>query len=197
MMSVTVPADWGDRDVVWTLRDRYGQEYSVPGRTRHEMYHLEEGRQESRQSVAPKVRLGGSSGAVAAGRTPLVARPLEARVGEPLPLVAEVRRDNPFTSNDRMPIGVRWHEYQGPGPVQLTPAPASRSAERRVIVDAEAWNTSADAWGRASVQATFATPGRYMLLLQAYNDPGRSLEPSDLEFFCCWTNLLVEVVVGP
>jgi hypothetical protein len=195
VMSVTVPADWGDRDVVWTLRDRYGQEYSVPGRTRHEMYHLEEARQDSRQSVAPKVRLRVSE-AVASGRTPLLSGPLEARAGQALPLEVEVRRDNPFTENDRQSIGIRWHKYQGPGEVVFTPAASLRTAGRRTVVEAEGWNGSPDAWASASTEATFSEPGTYTLLLQAYNDSGGRYETSDLEFFCCWTNLLVEVVVG-
>jgi hypothetical protein len=195
VMSVTVPVDWGDRDVVWTLRDRFGQEYSAPGRTRYEMYHLEEGRQDSRESVAPKVRLD-RSGRVASGRTPLVVGPLEARVGEPLALLAEVRRDTPFRDEDRQPIGIRWHKHQGPGEVSFSPSQSLGTAGNRSIVDAEGWNTAPDAWALAVTEAQFSEAGSYTLLLQAYNDTGRRLEPSDLEFFCCWTNVLVEVEVG-
>lgn len=196
VMSVTLPADWGDRDVVWTLRDRYGQEYSAPGRTRYEMYHLEEGRQDSRESVAPKVRLDGSE-AVAMGRTPTVVGPLQARVGDALELGVEVRRDNPFREQDRQPIGIRWHKYQGPGEVSFSPAASLATAGTRTIVDAEGWSASADAWARAATETTFSEPGEYTLLLQAYNDTGRHLEPTDLEFFCCWTNVLVGVTVEP
>lgn len=196
VMSVTVPADWGDRDVVWTLKDRYGQEYTVPGRTVHEMYHLEEGHQDSRESAAPRVRLD-RSGAVAMGRTPLHARPLEARVGEPLTLVAEVRRDNPYRDEDRMSIGIRWHKFQGPGDVVLVPDASLRTAGTRTIVEAEGWNRAPDDWAVAPTEATFSEPGEYTLLLQAYHDSGRRYEPSDLEFFCCWTNVLVEVSVSP
>ncbi len=195
VLSVTVPADWGDRDVVWTLRDQYGQEYTAPGRTRYEMYHLEEGRQDSRESVAPKVRLD-RSGTVASGRTPTVFGPLEARVGEPLALLAEVRRDTPFRDEDRQPIGIRWHKHQGPGEVSFSPSESLGTAGNRSIVDADGWNTSPDAWALAVTEAHFSEAGSYTLLLQAYNDSGRRLEPSDLEFFCCWTNVLVDVEVG-
>jgi hypothetical protein len=195
VMSVTVPADWGDRDVVWTLVDRFGQDYSAPGRTRFEMYHLEEREQDSRQSAAPKVRFD-PDGSVAMGRTPTVFGTYEARVGAPLALLAEVRRDTPYTDNDRMPIGFRWNKQQGPGDVSFAPDESLRTAGTRTIVDAEGWNTSAAAWARALTEATFSAPGEYTLLLQAYNDGGRRLEPSDLEFFCCWTNVLVEVSVG-
>jgi len=195
VMSVTVPADWGDRDVVWTLVDRYGQDYSAPGRTRFEMYHLEERQQDSRQSAAPMVRLD-RSGEVGMGRTPLVVGPLEARVDVPLPLAVEVRRDNPYSEEDRMSMGFRWNKQQGPGDVSFRPDASLRTAGTRTIIDAEGWNTSPTAWAQARTEATFSEPGDYTLLLQVYNDAGRRLEPSDLEFFCCWTNVLVEVSVG-
>ncbi len=31
----------------------------------------------------------------------------------------------------------------------------------------------------------------------AYNDSGGRSETSDLEFFCCWTNVIVNVTVAP
>ena len=196
VMSVTVPADWGDRDVVWTLTDRYGQVYSSPGRLRYETYHLEERLQESRESSAPRVRLD-EAGAEGMGRTPVVVGPIETRVGAALPLTVLVRRDNPFVAVDRMPISVRWHKYQGPGDVTLSPVGRHRAAGTRIVVEPETWLESPDAWGQLETEATFAEAGQYRLLLQAYNDPGRRTEPSDLEFFCCWTNVLVDVVVAP
>ena len=196
VMSVTVPDDWGDRDIVWTLRDRYGQEYSSPGRLLYETYHLEEPFQESRESSAPRVRVEGTD-AESMGRTPVVVGPLNARVGAPLSLTALVRRDNPYVAEDRMPISVRWQKYQGPGDVIFRPISQHRAAGTRIVVEPATWLESPDAWGQLETEATFAEAGQYRLLLQAYNDPGRRTEPSDLEFFCCWTNVLVDVVVAP
>ena len=137
------------------------------------------------------------AGAEGMGRTPVVVGPLETRVGAALPLTVLVRRDNPFVAVDRMPISVRWHKYQGPGDVTLSPVGRHRAAGTRIVVEPETWLESPDAWGQLETEATFAEAGQYRLLLQAYNDPGRRTEPSDLEFFCCWTNVLVDVVVAP
>jgi len=194
VMSVTVPADWGDRDVVWTLKDRFGQEYSSPGRLLYETYHLEERLQESRESSAPRVKLH-PTGPEAVGRTPMTVGPLEVEVDEPLFLTVSVRRDNPFVVVDRMPITVRWHKYQGTGDVTFRVTGSHRTAGNRTVIESETWRGSADAWGQATTEATFTEPGEYKLLLQAYNDSGRRIEPSDLEFFCCWTNVLVDITV--
>ena len=199
IFSVTVPADWGDRDVVWTLRDPrthgMGQEYASPGRTRFETYHLEEPRQESRERVAPRVRLD-PDGPEAMGRTPVSVGPYRATAGEPLTLPILVRRDNPFNEDDRMGMTFRWYKYWGPGDVSFAVTANRRVAPGgRAVIDSESWATAPDAWGEAETEATFGAPGDYRLLLQVYNDAGGRIQTSDFEFFCCWTNVLVDVSV--
>ncbi len=111
VFSATVPASWGDRDLVWTLRDPgehgMGQEYASPGRTRFEEYHLEELLQESRENSAPRVRLA-EDGPEARGRTPGTVGPLQASVAQPIPLTLWARRDNPFeprrSAGDHLPM---------------------------------------------------------------------------------------------
>jgi len=195
-LSVTVPQDWGDRDVVWTLRDR-GQSFTSPGRTTFETYHLEEPIHPSRRRSAPKVRVDDPAGPVVMGRTPMTLGPFEVEVGDPLPLAVWVRRDNPFNENDRTPISFTWYKYQGPGDVKFEVMGSHRMVARRTLIEAAAWMEAPDAWGEATTEATFGEAGEYKLLLQAYNDPGRRSETSDLEFFCCWTNVIVDVRVAP
>lgn len=201
VFSVTVPEDWGERDLVWTLMDPrahgMGQEYSSPGRIIFETYHLEERFQESRERSAPRVRLD-PDGPEAMGRTPMSAGPYSTARGEPLSLPIWVRRDNPFNEDDRMGMTFRWYKYQGPGNVDFRftgdrpVAPGGRAA-----IDSESWTADPEAWGEASAEAVFEAPGDYRLLLQVYNDAGGRIQTSDFEFFCCWTNVLVDVVVEP
>ena len=127
VLSVNVPADWGDRDLTWTLRDeRIGQAFSSPGRIIHSTYRLDEPLQLERQNSPPKIKLD-PAGEEVMGRvgstTGTITGPLEATVGEPLPLTAWVRRDNPFRENDRRSIRVRWFKYQGPGDVTFIEVP--------------------------------------------------------------------------
>jgi hypothetical protein len=199
--SATVPADWGDRDLVWTLRDPrahgMGQEYASPGRITFEPYHLEEPLQKSRQRSAPKVRLG-SEGPVAVGRTPVILGPYQADSKEPMPLNIWIRRDNPFNPADQTRVAFRWYKYQGPGEVTFQAADRHRLAPGgRVVIEPETWLESSDSWGSGETEASFGVPGDYRLLLQVYNDSGGRIQPSDFEFFCCWTNVLVDVTVVP
>lgn len=201
VFSTTVPEDWGDRDLVWTLRDPSdhgeGQTYSSPGRLRFEAYHLEEPLQESRRRVAPRVKLD-PDGSEAMGRTPVNLGSFEVAVGEPLPLTVQVRRDNPFNDDDRMGITLRPYKYHGPGVVTFeVVGEQSRADDGRILIEPEPWLEAINAWGAATMVVRFAAPGSYRLLLQAYNDSGGRIQPSDFEFFCCWTNALVDVTVTP
>ena len=194
VLSVTVPQDWGGRDVIWTLRDPLGQPFTSPGRTRFETYHLEEPIHPSRGRSAPKVRMD-PAGPEVMGRTPMMVGPFEVEVGDALPLPVWVRRDNPFRENDRTPISLTWYKYQGPGDVNFEVMGSHRMIARRTLIEAETWMEAPDALGQATTEATFEEAGEYKLLLQAYNDTGGRSETGDFEFFCCWTNLIVDVTV--
>ncbi len=200
VLSVSVPENWGDRDVVWTLRDeRSGQLFSSPGRLTHSTYRHDEPLQPSRENSPPKVKLD-TDGPEAMGRVGLatgtLTGPLDATVGDPLSLNAWVRRDNPFRAADPRPIRVRWFKYQGPGDVTFTPNWDSWKEPTIGWVHSAAWLASADAFGQFGTAATFSQPGGYILQVQAYNASGRpEYETSDFEFWCCWTNGFVTVHV--
>lgn len=201
VMSVTVPADWGpDRDVVWTLvEERTGQEFSSPGRLKHSTYRFDEPVQESRKNSSPKVRLS-AEGPVSEGRVGfvqgMVGETLSTSVGEPVALTARVRRDNPYIKDDPRAIRVRWFKYQGPGDVVFTPDWSSWKEETIGWVDASTWLESEFAYGESTTDAVFSERGEYIIQVQAYNNAGRRTnETSDFEFWCCWTNAFVKVVV--
>ena len=124
--------------------------------------------------------------------------PFETEVGEPLPVIIWVRRDNPFDEDDDQGISFRWHKYQGPGEVMFEVVGSHRMApDGRAVIESEMWLEAEDAWGTAATEVAFLEPGNYKLLLQAYNDSGGRTQPSDFEFFCCWTNVMVDVTVTP
>jgi hypothetical protein len=201
IFSATVPGDWGDKDLVWTLRDPrehgLGQEYASPGRLRYEQYHLEELLQESRENSAPRVRLD-ADGPEARGRTPAMLGPYTGKAGEPIPVTVQVRRDNPFDPGDRQGITLRWYKYQGTGDVTFGVVGDNRRADDgRILIPSSGWLEAEGAWGEAVTELLFAEPGEYRVLLQAYNDSGGRTQPSDFEFYCCWTNLILDVTVTP
>ena len=174
VFTVRVPADFGDRDVVWTLRVG-DKTFSVPGRVTSPPYELEGWEQPGRATVAPTVRFDpfGPKGSGPAG---IAAGPLDTRVGIPLPLTVWTTRQNPFREADALPISVTWFKHQGPGNVIFS----DRTAQVAVEGD-----------GTATTDVTFDAPGDYVLRVLAYNSV------RDFEFYCCWTNGFVTVTVGP
>ncbi len=201
VLSVSVPSDWGDRDVRWTLVDELtGQEFSSPGRLVHSTYRHDEPLQPSRKNSPPKVRLQ-AEGSIAEGRVGfgrgMVSDTLETEVGEPVELTARVRRDNPFLDEDNRAIRVRWFKYQGPGEVSFTPDWSSWREDAVGWVEAASWQESEFAFGEEKTQAVFSESGEYILQVQAYNSVGRAAyETQDFEFWCCWTNAFVRVNVN-
>jgi hypothetical protein len=200
MLSVTVPADWGEKDVVWTLIDeRTGQNFTSPGRLKYSTYRHDEPSQPSRTNSPPKVRLT-AEGPVVEGRVGfgrgMVSETLEATVGQPVVLTARVRRDNPFRENDDRAIRVRWFKYQGPGDVSFAPDWSSWKEKSVGWIEAATWLDSEYDYGEVETEAVFSEAGKYILQAQAYNNNGRSqYETNDFEFWCCWTNAFARVNV--
>jgi hypothetical protein len=201
MLSVTVPEDWGDSDVVWTLIDQQSeQEFSSPGRLKFSTYRHDEPLQPSRKNSPPKVRLT-AEGPIAEGRVGfnrgMVSETLTTEVGVPVTLTARVRRDNPFRDEDNRGIRVRWFKYQGPGEVIFTSNWNSWKEDTIGVIDASNWQESEFAYGQAATDAVFSEPGEYIVHIQAYNQSGRAAyETSDFEFWCCWTNAYVRINVN-
>ncbi len=180
--TITVPEDFGDQRVVWTLRHE-GVEYSTPGHVTAPAYIITDKIHDARYraaldgatqgdvigAYAPEVRFD-SSGSGGTGLMGVRTGPLSARVGEALPVTASVD------------IGTRpeawfwWVHYSGPGEVSFSPG--------------EGQIPLMDGKGEFSTDIRFSEPGRYVLLLQAIENLRNTFE-----YHCCWTNGYVEVNV--
>ena len=134
--TVTVPADFGARDVVWTLR-AHGQTLSVPGRLTSSAYELAGWEFPGRSSVSPRLRLAPDGPEGRGPRGIAAAEERRARVGEPLELAAWVARD--AEAGRERPINVKWFKHQGPGDVAF--------AERTASVEPGTWAEGGGARG--------------------------------------------------
>ena len=176
--TVTVPADFGDRDVVWTLHVR-GQTLSVPGRLNSPSYELAGWVFPGRSSMSPLLRWA-PEGPAGRGPSGITGEARAARVGMPFALHTWVGRD-PGGVADERPINVKWFKHQGPGDVAFT--------ERTASVEPDAWAQAGGA--EVTAAATFSEPGEYLLRVLAFN------VIREFEFQCCWTNGFVPVTVAP
>ena len=176
--TVTVPADFGSRDVVWTLHVR-GQTLSVPGRLTSPSYELAGWEFPGRSSVSPLLRWA-ADGPAGRGPRGIAGEGRQAQVGVPLDLGAWVARDAEAGIDER-PINVKWFKHQGRGDVTF--------AERTAVVEPDAWAQEGGA--QVATTVTFAEPGEYLLRVLAFN------VIREFEFQCCWTNGFVPVTVAP
>ena len=170
VFSVTVPDDFGTRDVIWTLTSQ-GDELAATG-SLLPVYILDEPTSSGREAVAPFISLE-EDGPKLQGRRGLWAGPRTVPVNEPLPLTAWIQHAEPGT-------WLGWTKHQGPGEVMFT--------DSEILMDA--------AEGAATTSATFSQPGSYVVRVQAINDLERGRNPTfGFEFHCCWTNGFVRVDV--
>jgi len=171
VFSVEVPSDFGRKDVIWTLETQ-GDELSVPG-SLLPSYVLDETETFGRDAVAPYLSLNDNPPNFR-GRRGLWEGPRQAKVGEPLPLIARVRHPEAGT-------WIYWTLHQGPNSVEFSQAEMTLN-----VAD-----------GVATTTATFHEPGSYVLRVQVINDTERRSEPTyGFEFYCCWTNGYVRVNVA-
>ncbi len=176
--TVTVPADFGSRDVVWTLHVR-GQTLSVPGRLTSPAYELAGWEFPGRSSVSPLLRWT-ADGPGGRGPRGITGAARQAKVGVPLDLAAWVARDAEAGIDER-PINIKWFKHQGPGEATF--------AERTGVVEPAAW--AEDGGAEVATTVTFSAPGEYLLRVLAFN------VIREFEFQCCWTNGFVPVTVAP
>ena len=170
VFSVTVPDDFGTRDVIWTLTTQ-GDELAATG-SLVPTYILDEPTSSGRGAVAPFMSLE-EDGPKLQGRRGLWAGPRTVRANEPLPLTAWIEHAQPGT-------WLGWTKHQGPGEVMFS--------ESEIRMDA--------AEGAATTSATFSQPGSYVVRVQAINDLESGRNPTyGFEFHCCWTNGYIRVDV--
>ncbi len=175
VFALTVPADFADRDVVWTLTNRGGS-HSVPGRVKSGAYELSHTPQ-AEGSVPPAVRHmeggppGRGPGGIMAGQT------IQTRVGEPVTLRLYV--DDLAAERPPVPLTTTWSKFAGPAAGSVTFEPRVQ----RGIAD-----------GVATTAVKFSVPGDYIVRGRVDNHAQRDSAPGEQ---CCWTNGYIRVTVAP
>lgn len=170
VFTVRVPADITE-DVVWTLAAG-GEPLAAPGRL-DPLYILEEPASDSRKATAPRLAFGTDT-PINQGRAGVRGEPLKTAVDRPLVVTTRVQQ---------VPVDlltwIGWSKHQGPGEVIFS--------EPEIVLERP---------GSASTMVRFSAPGRYVLRVQAINNPESPRNPTgSYEFHCCWTNGYVEVMV--
>ncbi len=177
-LMITVPEDFGDQRVVWTLRN-HGETYSTPGHITSPHYMIENPiaparyQQGTASGYAPFMRFDPAEPWVQGLRGTRVG-PLAARVGEPLEISVWV--DSGETLYERPTSWLYWVHYSGPGNV--------------VFNEDEIQVALTEGEGMGTTTVTFGEPGDYVLLVQSIETLRNSFE-----YHCCWTNGWVEVTV--
>ena len=200
VFTVTVPEDFGDERVVWTLRVR-GQAYSTGGHLTASAYNMAqgevperkmvrdrryreamaEGREEDMLSlsgapagaVAPLLRFVKPAGPEGRGVRGNTVGPVTVRAGDPFTLTLAVRDPDGKMATSWW---VGWSKHQGPGQVTFT----QKEMEADPTTGYEATTT-----------VTFSEPGNYVVRVQSIENI-RSFGRG-----CCWTNGYVQVTVTP
>ena len=180
VFAVTVPADFGDQAVVWTI-DFRGERYSIPGRL-HTDWEIDALDGEAETGNTPPVLAFAEGGPEGAGPGGVWSEPVDAVVGTPVSLTIWARDDGRARGSiaragrSRVPVTLTWFKHQGPGEVTFT--------EERAQVPVEG--------GAMTTMATFGEPGDYVLRVRANDASGVSGAGHSQ---CCWTNGFVRVRV--
>ena len=150
VFTVNVPADFGEREVRWTL-NTHGEAITTPGKVLLS-YFLDEPNSGGRGIIAPVLRFE-EDGPEFKGRTGFTGERLTVAVGDPLTLSVWV--DHP---DDRS--WVAWTLHQGAG--------------RVTFAESEMWVPKAE--GVSTTTARFGEPGEYLIRVQAIDSPTSSFE---------------------
>jgi hypothetical protein len=178
VFSITVPKEFGNGNLTWTLVAN--GETSVIPLSLNQKWAVQPFKDPSVGNTPPVVRLE-PAGAPLQGPPRGIAASLNASRSNPLSLALWVSDDQRPDPVDRPkpgqpPTTVFWSQARGPGRVTF--------ANARPDVD------KAD--GKATATATFGEPGEYVLRAQVNDFSGEGGGGNQ----CCWTNVLVRVLVG-
>ncbi len=180
VFAVSVPADFGNQRVVWTLKIR-GKTFSIPGSLNRE-WQIDALRGEAGSGNTPPVLRFDTGGPKGSGPGGITAGPLTAPIGKPLKMTVWATDDGrPSTSvfqadEKNVPVSLTWFKHQGPGDVTFN-EPAVQVSEPD---------------GKVTTIATFGEPGDYILRVRA-NDASGVANAGHAQ--CCWTNGFVKVTV--
>lgn len=174
VFAVTVPADFGSQEVVWTLR-MDGKELVVPGRIGSSAYELSRANM-AMGSAPPSVRFdqNGEAGFGVEGLES--AHVLDAKVNQPLSVVFWAG-DERSIRDEPVALRATWTKYQGPGDVLF--------GEEQQEIEAGSADPTIN-------EVTFSDAGEYLLRVKIDNHAAPDSSPGDQ---CCWTNGYVRVNV--
>ena len=185
LFRIHVPADFGDKEVVWTLTSPNGKT-KLAYATLHPDYYVD-------NSVISANSGGGISGEIYANKPPELMfegkTTRTVRMGQPLTLTASASDDGEPPPRDRRAFdptrgvnitpdaakGLRlsWYVYRGAGEVTFDPPQFRAWEDTRDRTDspyAPGWETPpAPPEGKWMVQATFSEPGTYVLRCLAHD----------------------------
>ena len=179
VFTITVPKDFGDKKLTWTLTAN-GVTTSIP-LSLNPLWAVEPFKNAAMGNTPPTVKLE-PEGTVFQGPPRGIVASYNAKLSAPIALTVWVTDDmykDPVERPrpDAPPVTVFWSKFRGPGAVMFDKA--------RPEVDI--------ADGKATMTATFDTPGEYILRAQVNDASGEGGGGNQ----CCWTNVHVKVVVSP
>lgn len=180
VFTVTVPADFGDQAVVWTI-DFRGERNSIPGRL-HLDWRIDALDGEAETGNTPPMLAFSEDGPKSAGPGGPWGNPVETVVGTPVPLTVWAWDDGRSRGSvvragrTGVPVTLTWFKHRGPGDVTFDEDTARVPAEG----------------GKATTTATFTEPGDYVIRVRANDASGVSTAGHSQ---CCWTNGFVRVTV--
>jgi len=177
VFSITVPKDFGDKKLTWTLVAN-GDTSTIP-LSLSRQWAVQPFKDPSVGNTPPVVRLE-QDGTPLQGPPRGIATSLTTTMSRPVPLTLWINDDERPDPIDRPrpgqpPVTVSWSQARGPGGVTF--------ANARPDVN------TAD--GKATTTATFAAPGEYVLRAQVNDYSGEGGGGNQ----CCWTNVLIGVSV--
>ena len=180
VFAVTVPRDFGDKTVTWTLTFR-GETSAIPGHLRPNwQIDALEGEAGS-GNTPPSLKLE-AAGREGNGPLGITGAPQRATIGQPLTVTVWARDDGKASGGvssagrGAVPVALTWFKHQGPGSVAFNPPTA------RVPVTG----------GSATTSATFSAPGDYVVRVRA-NDASGVAGAGHAQ--CCWSNAFIPVTV--
>lgn len=180
VFAVKVPADFGKKEVTWTLQLR-GATYAIPGFLR-ENWQIDALEGEAGSGNTPPVLKFAANGPEGSGPGGITAGPMTAAVGSPFPLTVWAKDDGKAATSvasggrGAVPVTLTFFKHQGPGKITFAPA------TQRVPVEG----------GTATTQASFSEAGEYLIRVRA-NDASGVAGAGHAQ--CCWTNGFVKVIV--
>ena len=180
VFAVVVPADFGEKKVTWTLKDR-GQTFAISGSLREE-WQIDALEGEASSDDTPPVLRVVANGPAAQGPLGMTFGPMTTTVGKPLSLAFLVTDDAKTGGTNAQgvkgtPVDITWFKHQGAGDVVFSPMTTRLSPTG----------------GTATTTATFSKAGEYMIRARANDSAVASAGHSQ----CCWSNAFIKVTVTP